>query len=120
MKHKFFLFLSFLFICQLSNAFGAAVMKFENRWPFVPAKSIAVSDDYVFQAYGNVILVIDKDDFTNAAPVKRIYQYQISGTISSCYDRTSWSEQNQCFAGNNYRPLHRNAGTDSGMDAIGN
>ncbi|RJP82767.1 MAG: hypothetical protein C4522_02675 [Desulfobacteraceae bacterium] len=73
MNCKFILFLSFLCLCLFSNAFGAVQMRFENRWPFAPAKSIAVSDDYVFQAFGNVILVIDKTDFSNAAPVKRIY-----------------------------------------------
>lgn len=73
MNCNFILFLSFLFLCRFSNAYGAVAMQFENRWPFAPAKSIAVSDDYIFQAAGNVILVIDKTDFSNAAPVKRIY-----------------------------------------------
>lgn len=73
MKHKYFLYVIFLFICGISNTYGAVEMKFENRWPFTPAKTIAASDDFVFQAFGNVILVIDKTDFSNSEPVKRIY-----------------------------------------------
>ncbi|MBA4368790.1 MAG: hypothetical protein C0403_14280 [Desulfobacterium sp.] len=75
MKHKCILYVTFLFIFffWIPSTFGAVEMKFENRWPFTPAKTIAISDDYIFQAFGNVILVIDKTDFSNSEPVKRIY-----------------------------------------------
>lgn len=60
-------------------------MKFENRWPFTPAKTIATSDDYIFQAFGNVILVIDKLDFSNSEPVKRIFLDVSEGITSIEY-----------------------------------
>ncbi len=85
MKNKCILFVIFLFSFWISNAFGAVSMKFENRWPFISAKTIAISDDYIFQAFGNVILVIDKTDFSNSEPVKRIYLNVSEGITSIEY-----------------------------------
>jgi hypothetical protein len=85
MKHKCLLYVTFLFFLWISNTYGAVEMKFENRWPFTPAKTIATSDDYIFQAFGNVILVIDKSDFSNSEPVKRIFLDVSEGITSIEY-----------------------------------
>ncbi len=85
MKHKCILHVTFLFFFWISNTYGAVEMKFENRWPFTPAKTIATSDDYIFQAFGNVILVIDKSDLSNSEPVKRIFLDVSEGITSIEY-----------------------------------
>ena len=86
MKYKCFLPILFFLFCHVSNAFGYTQMSFANRWPFSPAKSIATSDNYVFQALGNVIIVIDKADFSNATPVSRIYLDVSEGITNLRYE----------------------------------
>ncbi len=80
--------ITIIVFCMASTVLGQELnTALLNRWPYAPAKAIAVSSDYVFLADGDVILVLDKSDLNNPEPVKRIHLSVSEGITGITYKR---------------------------------
>ena len=78
--------ITIIIFCLVSTVLGQEIITgLTNRWPYAPAKAIAVSSDYVFLADGDVILVLDKLDLDNPEPVKRIHLSVSEGITGITY-----------------------------------
>jgi len=78
--------IAIMVVCQASAVLGQELQTgLLNRWPYAPAKAIAVSSDYVFLADGDVIIVLDKSDLDNPEPIKRIHLSVSEGITGITY-----------------------------------
>jgi len=78
--------ITIIIFCLVSTVLGQEINTgLLNRWPYSPAKAIAVSNDYVFLADGDVVLVLDKSDLNNPEPVKRIHLSVSEGITGITY-----------------------------------